>query len=230
MIFNKNFFVNSPDFKFKVAAAIRQASASPSAVKTSISLKRERLFHATDKTIKKDATDDTCPEPNRNRIEVLYTREDDEPNEKIDKLVDLKKKEREEMRKAEEKKKTEEVKKKEERKKNEEKRKVEERKKTANEDSVAKRDRKDSPKKRRSSGEGVPNKKQKIEVPRKNRRPFKELLKDVVIVISGIQNPDRANLRSLALDMGAKYKPDWDNSCTHLMYVLSSNEFFKFLT
>uniref|UniRef100_A0A182SUR5 BRCT domain-containing protein n=1 Tax=Anopheles maculatus TaxID=74869 RepID=A0A182SUR5_9DIPT len=32
-----------------------------------------------------------------------------------------------------------------------------------------------------------------------------------------LQNPDRANVRSQALAMGAKYKPDWDASCTHLI-------------
>lgn len=31
------------------------------------------------------------------------------------------------------------------------------------------------------------------------------------------QNPDRANLRTMALALGAKYKMDWDNSCTHLI-------------
>lgn len=50
-------------------------------------------------------------------------------------------------------------------------------------------------------------------------KPFARLLEGVTIVISGIQNPDRANLRALALSMGARYKTDWDNSCTHLMYV-----------
>lgn len=31
------------------------------------------------------------------------------------------------------------------------------------------------------------------------------------------QNPDRANLRTMALALGAKYKKDWDNTCTHLI-------------
>ncbi|XP_053658071.1 DNA repair protein XRCC1 [Anopheles marshallii] len=48
-------------------------------------------------------------------------------------------------------------------------------------------------------------------------KPFGKLLENVVLVISGIQNPDRANIRSQALAMGAKYKPDWDSSCTHLI-------------
>ena len=46
---------------------------------------------------------------------------------------------------------------------------------------------------------------------------FNQLLQGVVLVISGIQNPTRSDLRNKALAMGAKYKPDWDSSCTHLM-------------
>lgn len=49
------------------------------------------------------------------------------------------------------------------------------------------------------------------------QKPFIRLLEDVVLVISGIQNPDRASLRTMAFAMGAKYKPDWDSTCTHLM-------------
>jgi hypothetical protein len=36
-------------------------------------------------------------------------------------------------------------------------------------------------------------------------RPFSQLLKGVVLAISGIANPDRANLRQMALSMGAQY-------------------------
>ncbi|XP_055603108.1 DNA repair protein XRCC1 [Uranotaenia lowii] len=48
-------------------------------------------------------------------------------------------------------------------------------------------------------------------------KPFNKLLENVILVISGIQNPDRANLRTQALALGAKYKSDWDSSCTHLI-------------
>ncbi|RWS19696.1 DNA repair protein XRCC1-like protein [Leptotrombidium deliense] len=47
--------------------------------------------------------------------------------------------------------------------------------------------------------------------------PFNRLMSKVVFVISGIQNPERAELRTKGLEMGAKYKPDWDATCTHLM-------------
>lgn len=48
-------------------------------------------------------------------------------------------------------------------------------------------------------------------------KPFHQLLSGVTFVFSGYVNPERGNLRQKALDMGAKYKPDWDRSCTHLM-------------
>lgn len=52
--------------------------------------------------------------------------------------------------------------------------------------------------------------------PRKTKS-FYGLLDDVVLVISGIENPERANIRNTALLMGARYKGNWDNTCTHLM-------------
>jgi DNA-repair protein XRCC1 len=48
-------------------------------------------------------------------------------------------------------------------------------------------------------------------------KPFDKLLNGVTFVISGYQNPERGNLRQKAIDMGARYKGDWDDSCTHLM-------------
>lgn len=48
-------------------------------------------------------------------------------------------------------------------------------------------------------------------------KPFHKLLEGVVLAFSGYQNPERGTLRQKALDMGAKYKPDWDSRCTHLM-------------
>jgi len=48
-------------------------------------------------------------------------------------------------------------------------------------------------------------------------KPFSELMNNVVFVMSGYENPYRSNIRSKALEMGAKYKHNWDQSCTHLM-------------
>ena len=48
-------------------------------------------------------------------------------------------------------------------------------------------------------------------------KPFDKLFEDVIFVLSGYQNPERGILRQKALDMGARYKADWNNTCTHLM-------------
>ncbi|XP_069680650.1 DNA repair protein XRCC1-like [Periplaneta americana] len=67
-------------------------------------------------------------------------------------------------------------------------------------------------------------------VPKKPKRvgkPFEELLNGVVLVISGYQNPLRGNLRTMALEMGAKYKPDWDNTCTHLICAFTGTPKFQ---
>ena len=46
---------------------------------------------------------------------------------------------------------------------------------------------------------------------------FHTLMKKVVFVLSGFENPERSNLRDKAIEMGAVYKPDWTKGCTHLM-------------
>lgn len=48
-------------------------------------------------------------------------------------------------------------------------------------------------------------------------KPFGDLLNSVIFAMSGYENPYRSVLRSKALAMGAKYKNNWDQSCTHLM-------------
>lgn len=52
---------------------------------------------------------------------------------------------------------------------------------------------------------------------RKAQPRFQELMKKVVFVLSGFQNPTRSQIRDKALEMGAKYKGDWDATCTHLV-------------
>ncbi|XP_028968491.1 DNA repair protein XRCC1 [Galendromus occidentalis] len=44
-----------------------------------------------------------------------------------------------------------------------------------------------------------------------------DLMKGVVFTLSGFKNPYRSSLRSMAISMGARYRPDWDDSCTHLI-------------
>lgn len=48
-------------------------------------------------------------------------------------------------------------------------------------------------------------------------KPFSKLLEGVQIVISGFQNPFRAEIRSRALQLGATYSPLWSENSTHLM-------------
>ncbi|XP_035825741.1 DNA repair protein XRCC1 isoform X2 [Aplysia californica] len=48
-------------------------------------------------------------------------------------------------------------------------------------------------------------------------RSFSKMMAGVTFVLSGFQNPYRGQLRDQALEMGAKYKPDWGRGCTHLV-------------
>ncbi|XP_058716012.1 DNA repair protein XRCC1 [Poecile atricapillus] len=43
------------------------------------------------------------------------------------------------------------------------------------------------------------------------------VLGGVVLALSGFQNPLRAQLRSAAAGLGARYRPDWSPDCTHLV-------------
>lgn len=47
--------------------------------------------------------------------------------------------------------------------------------------------------------------------------PFKIMLITFDLYTLHFQNPERAQMRDKAIKMGAKYKPDWNDSCTHLM-------------
>ncbi|XP_066972964.1 DNA repair protein XRCC1-like isoform X2 [Macrobrachium rosenbergii] len=52
--------------------------------------------------------------------------------------------------------------------------------------------------------------------------PFASLLKGVTFVLSGYQNPLRSQIRDMMLEMGARYKPDWEPSCTHLICAFAN--------
>jgi len=56
-----------------------------------------------------------------------------------------------------------------------------------------------------------------IKTPLPVTKTFDHLLDGVVFAMSGYENPYRSMLRSKALEMGAVYKNNWDQSCTHLM-------------
>lgn len=44
-----------------------------------------------------------------------------------------------------------------------------------------------------------------------------KILDGVIVAFSGYKNPFRSELRDLCLKLGAKYRQDWTNDCTHLM-------------
>ncbi|XP_018555359.1 DNA repair protein XRCC1 [Lates calcarifer] len=52
--------------------------------------------------------------------------------------------------------------------------------------------------------------------------PFNRIMQGVVFVLSGFQNPFRGELREKALDMGAKYRPDWTPDSTHLICAFAN--------
>ena len=47
-----------------------------------------------------------------------------------------------------------------------------------------------------------------------------QIMKNIIFVLSGFQNPLRSELRNKAIEMGANYSDDWDETCTHLMYLI----------
>jgi DNA-repair protein XRCC1 len=72
-----------------------------------------------------------------------------------------------------------------------------------------------------------PKKPEKVETPKKPEKPeklkkieyksFDKLFEGVTFAFSGYVNPERGILRNKAIEMGAKYQPDWNDRCTHLM-------------
>ncbi|XP_059817389.1 DNA repair protein XRCC1 isoform X1 [Hypanus sabinus] len=51
---------------------------------------------------------------------------------------------------------------------------------------------------------------------------FHSILGGTVLVLSGFQNPFRSELRDKALEMGARYRSDWDPECTHLICAFAN--------
>lgn len=60
-----------------------------------------------------------------------------------------------------------------------------------------------------------------------DRGSFSCLMEGIVIAISGLVNPERGNLRSQALEMGAEYQPDWNPKCTLLVCAFPNTPKFK---
>ena len=61
----------------------------------------------------------------------------------------------------------------------------------------------------------------------KMTKKFGKLLDGVVFTISGLQNPLRGEIRGKGLEMGAKYKGDWDKDCTHLICAFANTPKFN---
>ncbi|XP_024123935.1 DNA repair protein XRCC1 isoform X2 [Oryzias melastigma] len=64
--------------------------------------------------------------------------------------------------------------------------------------------------------------KQKTKPQSEQQVPFNKIMEGVVFVLSGFQNPFRGELREKALEMGAKYKPDWTPDSTHLICAFAN--------
>ncbi|XP_033126063.1 DNA repair protein XRCC1-like isoform X1 [Anneissia japonica] len=80
------------------------------------------------------------------------------------------------------------------------------------------------PSKRKTEPQQVPPmKKRKSDVAKSSpKKPFGKLMEGVVFVISGYQNPHRSDIRDKAIEMGARYKPDWGQGCTHLICAFAN--------
>lgn len=61
------------------------------------------------------------------------------------------------------------------------------------------------------------SRKQKRKKAYPKQMPYDKIMSHVVFVMSGYENPRRSNLRDMACDMGARYQPNWNDKCTHLM-------------
>ncbi|KAM9631861.1 DNA repair protein XRCC1 isoform 2-T2 [Trichechus inunguis] len=58
--------------------------------------------------------------------------------------------------------------------------------------------------------------------PRTSPQELGKILQGVVVVLSGFQNPFRSELRDKALELGAKYRPDWTPDSTHLICAFAN--------
>ncbi|XP_014253734.1 DNA repair protein XRCC1-like isoform X2 [Cimex lectularius] len=83
--------------------------------------------------------------------------------------------------------------------------------------------------KKRKTNDQSPNSKVVAPKPVKKcaEKSFNKFFENVVFVISGFQNPLRSDIRSKGLAMGAKYKADWDASCTHLICAFANTPKFN---
>ncbi|KAK7887003.1 hypothetical protein WMY93_026624 [Mugilogobius chulae] len=68
-----------------------------------------------------------------------------------------------------------------------------------------------------------PSEKKRESLSKPEAKPQKDKSRSgVVFVLSGFQNPFRGELREKALEMGAKYRPDWTQDSTHLICAFAN--------
>ncbi|CAN9513874.1 unnamed protein product [Ophioblennius macclurei] len=77
-------------------------------------------------------------------------------------------------------------------------------------------------KKRQTQSKPEPKPKQKAKSQSEQQVPLNRIMEGVVFVLSGFQNPFRGELREKAIDMGAKYRPDWTPDATHLICAFAN--------
>ncbi|XP_037372642.1 DNA repair protein XRCC1 isoform X2 [Talpa occidentalis] len=70
---------------------------------------------------------------------------------------------------------------------------------------------------KKPQGEGT-----KPRAPHAGPQELGKILQGVVVVLSGFQNPFRSELRDKALELGAKYRPDWTPDSTHLICAFAN--------
>lgn len=193
-----------------IAREIRTAT-TPECAKISIRPGSSKKVDVSEDELKKQMN-------RNNRQDLFYDSDDDRNSGKVDKVVELVKlRQQEQEKKAENGGKNPTNDKKNDRKKqktneNETKQKTNETNDRRKQKTNEKQNGAGASVKRTSTNENSVKKRQKTA-----GKPFNELLSDVVFTISGFVNPERANIRQNGLNMGAKYRKDWDNSCTHLM-------------
>eukprot|EP00111_Clytia_hemisphaerica_P020336 TCONS_00059905-protein len=72
-----------------------------------------------------------------------------------------------------------------------------------------------------------PKKVKKIKTKKRNV-PKNKILDKVVFVLSGFVNPQRGEIRDLAMEMGARFSQQWDNNtCTHLICAFPNTPKFR---
>lgn len=219
----------SPFARWKSGKTEDKSSAIKEAVKAKMDEGRKRIRMMTDSS--EEEAPPAKPKPNRNRTAgLLYIDDDDAPNERLQKKIDKDKESREkEQKTARPSLKREKTPPKSDSKKSKFSSFIDD-----SAPSTSSSSRTKSPHKSSRSSSSHSSSRDKKTSPHKDKKstpartrnvtykPFDKLLQGVVLAFSGYVNPERGILRQKALDMGAKYRSDWDSSCTHLICAFSS--------